>query len=500
MAAFASAERPKFAAAQAIDGKRDTGWSAVPADPSDDVALVVVPRDPLPAAARIALTVEFAAGAGQVPRRLAVEATSDPALVPLATAAVGLLADAVRASRSSAGDDGPREAAVLEAFAAVDLAQHRAAFDRDALRRRAGIGATMVMRMLPQPRETFVHLRGDYLAPDRTLGPLRPDTPAFLPPLRPGADPGGPPATRVDLARWLVRPDNPLTPRVTVNRIWMRYFGAGLVETESDFGTQGSQPSHPELLDWLAGEFIRSGWSMKKLHRLIVTSATYRQASVHRADLAAKDPRNRLLGRQNRIRLDAEVVRDTALVAAGLLCTDIGGPSVHPPQPEGVYAFTQNGKKWPTAKGPQRFRRSLYTMFYRSAPHPLFTTFDAPNFSTTCTRRTPSNTPLQSLMLANDPIFTEAAAAIAGRVVAGEDGADPDGIPQGDSPLGDVGEAGRIDRLFRLCLARGPTPGERQAAEDFLVAERAEHAGDAPEPWAALARAVINTDAFVTRE
>jgi mono/diheme cytochrome c family protein len=492
MTAFASAERPRFAAAQAVDGKRDTGWSIDAKEQAGaqggEVAIVIVPREPVPAAAPLKLQVEFAGGDNPIPGRVAIDATSHAPLAPLAPAAIGVLADAIKASRSPAADDGPKEAEVLEAFAAVDLEQHAVAFDRRQLRRRAVIGDTMVMKMLPKPRETFVHLRGDYLSPDTKLGPLAADTPAFLPPMRPAAaaEPVAP-ATRLELAKWLVRPDNPLTPRVTVNRVWMRYFGSGLVETENDFGTQGTAPTHPELLDWLAGEFVRNGWSMKRLHRLIVTSATYRQSSVHRADLAAKDPRNLLLGRQNRVRLDAEVIRDTALVAAGLFCGDIGGPSVHPPQPDGVYAFTQAGKAWPTDTGPQRYRRSLYTMFYRSAPHPLFTTFDAPNFSTTCTRRIPSNTPLQSLMLANDPIFIEATAAIGDRVLAADQRSDADA-------------AARIDRMFRLCVARSPTAGERQAAEDFLLLNRETFPQGSPEPWRALARGILNTDAFVTRE
>jgi mono/diheme cytochrome c family protein len=485
MAAFASAERPKFSAAQAVDGKRDTGWSVDPKTENGEVAIVIVPREPVPAGTPLRLTVEFAGGDNSVPSRIAIDVTAHGPLAPLAPAAIDVLADAIKASRSPPADDGPKEADVLEAFAAVDLEQHAAAFERDHLRRRAGIGDTMVMKMLPKPRETFVHLRGDYLSPDTTLGPLAADTPAFLPAMRPAAAAADSPATRLDLAKWLVRPDNPLTPRVTVNRVWMRYFGSGLVETENDFGTQGTAPTHPELLDWLSGEFIRNGWSLKKLHRLIVTSATYRQSSVHRADLAAKDPRNLLLGRQNRVRLDAEVIRDTALVAAGLFCSDIGGPSVHPPQPDGVYAFTQAGKKWPTETGPQRYRRSLYTMFYRSAPHPLFTTFDAPNFSTTCTRRIPSNTPLQSLMLANDPIFIEATAAIGDRVLTTS--------PAADAPA-------RIDTMFRLCFARPPTAGERQAAEDFLLLNRETFPEGSPEPWRALARGILNTDAFVTRE
>ena len=496
MAAFASMERPKFSAAQAVDGNAATGWSVEPKDPLSDASLVVVPREPIPAGAPLVISIQFPSSdknGRQVPRRVSVETTADSKLASLDPATMATLVDAIKASRSQ--DDGPKEAEVLKAFGVVDVEQHAAAFDREQLRRKATIGKTLVMRHLAKPRETLLHIRGDYLNPDKKLGPLVPGTPAFLPPLEPSANAtGGTPTSapnRLALARWLVRADNPLTPRVTVNRIWMRYFGTGLVETENDFGTQGSAPSHPELLDWLAATFVKSRWSMKKLHQLIVTSATYRQSSVHRADLAAKDPRNLLLGRQNRIRLDAEIVRDTALLAAGLLCDDMGGPPVHPPQPDGVYSFTQTGKTWRTDTGPQRYRRSLYTQFYRSAPHPLFTTFDAPNFSTACTRRAPSNTPLQSLMLANDPIFVEAANAIGERAAAA---AGRDGETGGDST------ARAIDQLFRLCLARPPSAMERRLSEDFLLQQRGREPATASEAWHALARGVINTDNFTTRE
>jgi hypothetical protein len=482
LTAFATAERKGSPARLAIDGKPGTGWTADPPAADGAPALVIVPRDPILPDSKLRVKVQFAAGKAQVPRRLQVSATHQSHLAPLEPTAVDTLAKAIAAEHGRG--TAPPEAAVLDAFAAVDIGQFTAEFDRDALRRRTSVGQSLVMRALPEPRETFVHLRGDYLNPDTKLGPLAADTPAFLPPL---AAAEGRPPTRLDLAKWLVRADNPLTPRVTVNRAWMRFFGSGLVETENDFGTQGSLPTHPELLDWLAGRFIRDGWSMKKLHRLIVTSATYRQASLHRDDLAAKDPRNTLLGRQNRLRLDAEVIRDQGLVAGGLLAADIGGPSAHPPQPDGFYAFTQTRKTWPTDTGPQRFRRTLYTQFYRSAPHPLFTTFDAPNFSQTCTRRMPSNTPLQSLMLANDPIFVEIASAIGDRVA---------GLTV---PEGAPATAARIDRMFELCLARRPTEAERSLAATFLANQGETEAGRAA-AWRTLARGLLNTDNFVTRE
>jgi hypothetical protein len=291
-----------------------------------------------------------------------------------------------------------------------------------------------------------------------------------------------------------------------MNRVWMRYFGRGIVETDEDFGTQGASPTHPALLDWLGREFIRSGWSMKAMHRLIVTSATYRQSSSARPDAAQKDPRNLFLARQERIRVEAEIIRDAALSASGLLDRRIGGPSVHPPQPEGVYAFTQNTKKWNVSVGGDRFRRGLYTMFFRSAPYPLFTTFDAPDFQTTCTRRVRSDTPLQSLTLANDQAFFEIAQGLAMRLVRE--------VPKAD------GCEGRLRHAFLLCFSRPPSARELTvlrryydeqmhafeadaASAKAIVSKDLEATGIPPAEGAALvcaARAVLNTDAFVTRE
>ena len=290
-----------------------------------------------------------------------------------------------------------------------------------------------------------------------------------------------------------------------MNRIWMRYFGRGLVETEEDFGSQGSAPTHPELLDWLAREFIKNKWSQKAMHRLIVTSATYQQSSNARADLAEKDALNLLLARQNRQRVEAEIVRDAALSASGLLTETIGGPSVRPPQPDGVYAFTQVGKKWTANTGPDRYRRALYTLFYRSAPYPLLTTFDSPDFQTVCTRRTRSNTPLQALTLANDASFLELAQGLAGRVL--KEATD---------------DKARLQRMFWLCLSREPSAKELTVLQTYFDKQKAAFAKDekaakqfvqgAPSPEllkdepahsAALisaARAVLNTDAFITRE
>jgi hypothetical protein len=352
---------------------------------------------------------------------------------------------------------------------------------------------TMVLRELAAARESHLLVRGDFL---RKGDRVEPDTPAVLPPM--AASDGR--RTRLDLARWLVDRRNPLTARVTVNRVWARYFGQGLVETENDFGYQGTPPTHPELLDWLAAEFMDSGWSLKHLHRVILTSATYRQSSRRRPELEAVDPLNKLLGRQSRLRVEAETVRDLALTASGLLNPAIGGPSVYPPQPADTYSFTQTATKWPTSTGPDRFRRGLYTFFRRSAPYPMLTTFDAPGLSNVCTLRRRSNTPLQSLTMANDEVMMEFARALGRRLRAHS----PDA-------------AARIRLAFQLCLARSPQPYELERLADYVKRQRADFAaapddaaalaGEAASEttadaaaWTALARVILNLDEFVTRE
>ncbi|MDX1966148.1 MAG: PSD1 and planctomycete cytochrome C domain-containing protein [Planctomycetaceae bacterium] len=366
------------------------------------------------------------------------------------------------------------------------------------------LAQAMVMKELPKPRETFVLTRGDFTRPDEERGALNPGVFAAIAPML-VSDPSS--RNRLDLARWLIDPEHPLTTRVTMNRIWMRYFGRGLVETEEDFGTQGSMPTHPELLDWLAREFQRQGWSQKRMHRLIVTSATYRQSSHARGDLAEKDPRNLWLGRQNRLRLDAEVIRDVALSASGRLHEILGGPSVYPPQTDGVYAFTQVKKNWPTETGPNRYRRTMYTFFYRSAPYPLFTTFDSPDFQSVCTRRIRSNTPLQALTLANDLVFFELAQGLAQRVITESSG---DAATPRET---------RIERAFWITNGRAPTSAERAVLVEYLRRTTAEFAADAsgaealttaelralaPAAEAAalvlVARTLFNTDNFITRE
>src|SRR5438876_679388 len=282
------------------------------------------------------------------------------------------------------------------------------------------VTTTLVMRELPEPRETHVFIKGDFTRPGEKVNPA---VPAVLPPLVASAA-RAQPFNRLDLARWIVATNNPLTARVIVNRVWQQYFGKGIVETENDFGTQGSPPSHPELLDWLASELLEPAadhaanrWSLKHLHRLIVTSAVYRQSSQARPDLRDIDPNNRLLARQSRLRLDAEIVRDACLASAGLLSSKMGGPSVNPPQPDGVMTLGQSKHPWKPSAGEDRYRRGIYTQFYRATPHPALNVFDAPDAFSACTRRLRSNTPLQALTLLNDRQFYELAQALAARVL-----------------------------------------------------------------------------------
>lgn len=355
-----------------------------------------------------------------------------------------------------------------------------------------------------QPRQAKIHIRGDFLNQGEPVIAL---TPSVLPGL--AADEAK--LDRLDFARWLFAADNPLTARVTVNRVWQRIFGRGIVTTVDDFGTQGERPSHPDLLDWLASEFQRQGWSLKQLQRLIVNSATYRQSAEFRPELAERDPYNALLARQQRRSVEAETIRDIALAASGLLDSRIGGPSVRPPQPEEYSSLTYaNSAKWQVSKGGDAYRRGLYTFFQRTSPYPMLMTFDSPDSTECCTQRSLSNTPLQALTLWNDPAFYECAQAFGSRVVT-------EVAPCGDKTQ-TMGE--RAQYAFMLCLSRRPTDGEledvialrlaqQQRAEADLEATKrivGKHVvpdGSSPEElaaWIVVTRTLINLDEFITRE
>jgi len=499
--AAADHSQAKYPVSAAIDGKRNTGWAINGAADGlnvDRTAYFVLAQScGDESGARLSFTLEHHSPKPYLVGRFRLSVTTAPA------EAVGL-PDNVRLALAIAPPQRtPEQAALVKAeYFKIDPDRIPIAARVDELKARYKqlsdrITTSLVMQERAEPRVTNIHLRGDFL---RHGAKVEPAVPAILPALKSSAD-GTP--SRLDLARWLVDERNPLTPRVTVNRIWQHYFGQGIVVTENDFGTQGTPPTHPELLDWLAAEFRDSGWRLKNLHRLIVTSATYRQSSQARPDLADKDPTNKLLARQLRMRLDAEVVRDAALAAGGLLSREIGGPGVYPPQAEGIYRFTQTVKFWAESKGEDRYRRGLYTYFWRSSPYPFLITFDAPNANVTCTRRVRSNTPLQALTLANDRSFFEFAQALAVHTLADVPGADED----------------RLRYAFRRCMAREPSVRELVRLIDYLHQQRqqfsdfpsdAEFVAPPSIPaevslteaaaWTSVARVLMNLDEFITRE
>jgi len=317
---------------------------------------------------------------------------------------------------------------------------------------------TPIMQELPkgQRRVTRVFKRGNWLTKGDTV---EPEVPNAL-----NAMPAGAPPTRLGLARWLVSPENPLTARVTVNRFWAKIFGKGLVKTLSDFGTQGAEPTHPALLDWLAVQFMREqDWSVKRLLKTMVTSATYQQSSHYREELEAIDPNNKLWARGPRFRLSAEQVRDQALAVAGLLSDEMFGPSVMPPQPEGVWNNPYNGKEWETSKGEDRYRRGVYTYWKRTAPYPSMSTFDKPSREVTTARRVRTNTPLQALVTMNDPVYVEAARGLAQRMVRETEG---------------TVEAA-LERGYRLALIEAPSSSTRRSLRALYEKARA-HYRDRP--------------------
>jgi hypothetical protein len=365
------------------------------------------------------------------------------------------------------------------------------------------IPTSMVMEEMPVPRETYILKRGDYR---NKVEKVTSGTPSILPPL-----PKGLPPNRLALARWLVNPNHPLTARVAVNRFWQLYFGLGLVKTAENFGSQGEPPSNPQLLDWMATEFIRTGWDVKGLQRLIVTSATYRQGSGASKDLIEKDPENRLLARGPRFRLPAEVVRDNALAASGLLSPSIGGPSVYPYQPKGLWEEMAIGEvftaqSYSPSHGQDLYRRSLYTFWKRSVPPPTMVTFDAPDREKCMARRLLTNTPLQALVLLNDPTYVEAARALATRTLT-QAGPEP---------------ADRVRFAFRLATARVPDSFEvavleKQAEQELThyrqdpgAAQKLIQVGESPvdtqlnaselAAWTMVANTILNMDETITKE
>jgi hypothetical protein len=295
---------------------------------------------------------------------------------------------------------------------------------------------TLVMKELPKPRQTHILIRGSH---QRKGEAVTPGVPAKLHPLS-----SGQPANRLTLARWLVDPNNPLVGRVAMNRLWAQHFGRGFVETSEDFGVQGEPPTYPELLDWLATELVRQNWRLKAVHRLIVTSATYRQSSRVTPEIYEADTYNRLFTRGPRARMDAEMVRDNALAISGLLTRKIGGASVFPYQPDGIWFNPYSSDKWETSKNGEQYRRGLYTFWRRTAPYAAFVAFDAPSREFCCERRPRTNTPLQALATLNDKAFVECAGGLARRIVTEVAGS----------------ERERATHAFRLCVSRYPSEAE----------------------------------------
>ena len=382
------------------------------------------------------------------------------------------------------------------------------------------IPSTLVLQAVAPERVTTTFVRGEFARPGEAVSP---GVPHVLPPLCVGplksnhgrsliesrvdvaeaselrSNAAGQDATvkptPLDLARWLVSSDQPLTPRVTVNRVWQQLFGRGLVETENDFGTQGARPTHPELLDWLSTEFQR-GWQFKGFIRRVVESATYRQQSNRRVDLEQIDPDNRLLARQSRLRLEAESIRDVALAVGGMLSTKIGGPSVFPFQHDGIMLNRATPAPWTMSPGEDRYRRGLYTYYWRLTPNPQLQTFDAPDSITACTRRQTSNTPLQALAILNEPTFTEAAEKLAGQLRDRQFNRDHDAI----------------EFAFETCVSRKPNGEELQLLDQILNTARSRFtlttSGGSSESkdtaelaaWTQLTRTIINLEEFIVRE
>jgi hypothetical protein len=449
--------------------------------------LVLVPENPITAReVRITLVQESEFSCQSVGSfRLSATGDQDPATVVD-------VSHALRALLGKTGRTEDQEKKLADYFLTVAPSLQSA---RDELKqakeqeKKLGIASTLVMRERPtfERPSDFIRIRGGFSAKaDKVFA----NVPAVLPPLPEEAMPN-----RLGLARWLVGKDNPLTARVAVNRIWEQYFGHGIVETSEDFGTQGQKPSHPELLDWLATEFMDRGWSMKAIDRLIVTSTAYRQSAVVTPELLAKDPYNRLIARGPRNRMEAEMVRDTVLAASGLLSAKIGGPSVFPPQPQGIWDMPYNDDVYVESQAEDRYRRGIYTFARRSAPYPTMVNFDAPSREVCTVRRTRTNTPLQALNLLNDQAFWEAARALAGRL-AKEGGTDA---------------RARIDYGYRLVTGRHAKAGELDYLSQY-EAEQQEHFGAQPDEgrkvggdattaaWTMVANVLLNLDETITKE
>jgi mono/diheme cytochrome c family protein len=461
--AFADWEQHHYRAEHAVDRNPKTGWAIAPKFGQRHF-LIAELKKPLGFKTGTGLVFKFDSYHGNshtIGRlRLSVSAETDPAVLwPLPEEVARDLAI------PSAERTAEQQRQLAAHYRAVSPTIRR--IERDVFRlnaREAELAstkyATLVMQERDEPRATYVHVRGNFLEEGKQVTP---GPPALFPPL-----PEDQPANRLALARWLVTEDNPLTARVTVNRLWERFFGTGIVKTSEDFGKQGELPSHPELLDWLATEFVKSGWDLRAMQKLLVMSATYRQSAVADGSSLERDPFNRLLSRGPRFRLDGEMIRDQALTVSGLLNPELGGPSVHPVQIPNLWkeiGFLRpeiGMDEWPTSEGPDLYRRAVYTFWRRVCTYPTFATFDAPSRDVCISRRPRTNTPLQALAALNEPTLLEAARAFAGRILV-EGGTHP---------------SQQVEFAFRACLAREPSRAERERLLGFFEQQLKGFEGD----------------------
>jgi hypothetical protein len=497
--------------AHAIDGNGDTAWGidAGPGRRNTARQAIFIPEKPVEVAGGVILNFLLQQNHGgwnsddnqnhNLGRfRLAITDSTNATLDPVPPLLRPLLA--IPRERRT-----PAQQAALFSHFRTTVPEWKDANDRiEALWRQWPEGHT-TLALIPrdQPRMTAVLKRGDWLKPGNAVNA---GTPAFLHPLPPDAD-----NSRLTFARWLVDRRSPTTARVLVNRVWQQYFGLGLVETPEDFGVQAPAPSHPELLDWLASEFMDRGWSIKSLHRLVVHSATYRQSSRVTPELLARDPQNRLLARAPRIRVEGEIVRDIALATSGLLNPSLGGPGIFAPAPDFLFKppASYGPFEWTEEKGTNRYRRALYTFRRRSTPYPALQNFDVPNADFSCVRRNRSNTPLQALTTLNETLFMESAQALALQTLQ----------------HGGSSDDQRIAYAFRRVLSRPPTKAEKTELSALLhrqtqrISEgwvnpfelgtgRNEPPRDLPSgstptqlaAYAALSRVLLNLDETITRE
>ena len=503
-----SQDEKGYHVSKAIDADPSSGWAVSGDKHRVDRRAIFVAEAPFgfESGTTLKIRLKFESGLAQhvLGRfRLALTTSKAPSLNLVPSPKIAALLETPEASRTEAQAKEVREyyrgtlSAEIQPFRGELAALRKAeeAIDR-------AIPTTMVMKEQETPRATHILMRGDFRSKGEAVTP---DVPRSLPRI-----PDGQPANRLGLARWLVEPGHPLVARVTVNRFWQHYFGVGLVKTSNDFGTQGEWPSHPELLDWLATEFIASGWDVKALQKQIVLSATYRQGSRLDPVEHERDPENRLLARGPRFRLDAETIRDNALAISGLLNPRMGGSSIFPYQPPGLWEELAFGgdftsQSYTTSKGNDLYRRGLYTYWKRSLPSPSLTVFDAPNRELCTVQRPRTNTPLQALVLLNDPVYVETARVLAQRTIQEGGSTPPD----------------RLAYAFRLCTARAPSDREldvllrhyHQQLDNYRKDPKAAAAlirvGDSPRPaglddaelaaWTAIGNILLNLDETITK-